>query len=44
VWKFDRLDIFNDHLNDEKLRDLEGAGDHAVVRAQFSFRRAATAG
>jgi endonuclease/exonuclease/phosphatase family metal-dependent hydrolase len=40
LWKFDRLDIFNDHLNDEGLRVREGASDHGVVRAQFSFRRA----
>lgn len=39
-WKFDRLDIFNDHLNDEGLRENEGAADHGVVRAQFSYRPA----
>lgn len=41
LWKFDKLDIFNDHLNDADLRQTEGANDHGVVRAQFSFRRAA---
>jgi len=41
VWKFDKLDIFNDHLNHEKLQASEGASDHGVVRAQFSFRRTA---
>ncbi|MBM9538431.1 endonuclease/exonuclease/phosphatase family protein [Desulfobulbus alkaliphilus] len=40
VWKIDRLDIFNDHLNDAKLRENEGASDHGIVRAQFSFRPA----
>ena len=40
IWKFDRLDILNDHLNDDKLRETEGASDHGVVRAQFSFRMA----
>ncbi|HSK11694.1 MAG TPA: endonuclease/exonuclease/phosphatase family protein [Phnomibacter sp.] len=40
IWKFDNLDIFNDHLNDEKLKETEGANDHGVVRAQFSFNRA----
>jgi hypothetical protein len=40
IWKFDKLDIFNDHLNDPSIQDDEGAGDHGVVRAQFSFRRA----
>jgi len=40
VWKFDKLDIFNDHLNDDKLRETEGASDHGIVRAQFSFRQA----
>ncbi|NCJ05635.1 endonuclease/exonuclease/phosphatase family protein [Synechococcales cyanobacterium C] len=40
IWKFDRLDIFNDHLNDESLRKVEGASDHGLVRAQFSFRPA----
>ena len=37
IWKFDRLDVFNDHLNSKTVRDLEGASDHGVVRAQFSF-------
>lgn len=40
VWKFDRLDVFNDHLNDEQQRESEGSSDHAIVRAQFSFRPA----
>jgi endonuclease/exonuclease/phosphatase family metal-dependent hydrolase len=43
VWKFDRLDIYNDHLNNEALRESEGASDHGVVRAQFSVRQAANA-
>jgi len=38
VWKFDRLDVFNDHLNNEKLRQDEGVSDHGIVRAQFSYR------
>ncbi|MGQ3685804.1 MAG: endonuclease/exonuclease/phosphatase family protein [Candidatus Loosdrechtia sp.] len=38
VWKFDRLDVFNDHLNNEKLREDEGVSDHGIVRAQFSYR------
>lgn len=42
LWKLDRLDIFNDHLADDSLRGTEGASDHGVVRAQFSFRKAAT--
>jgi endonuclease/exonuclease/phosphatase family metal-dependent hydrolase len=42
VWKFDGLDIFNDHLNNEDLRESEGANDHGVVRARFSFRKAST--
>lgn len=41
VWKFDKLDIYNDHLNNDKLQESEGASDHGVVRAQFSFRLAA---
>ncbi len=40
IWKFDRLDIFNDHLNDARLLESEGASDHGVVRAQFSYRPA----
>jgi hypothetical protein len=40
VWKFDRLDIYNDHLNEPTLRHTEGASDHGIVRAQFSFRPA----
>jgi endonuclease/exonuclease/phosphatase family metal-dependent hydrolase len=40
VWKFDRLDIFNDHLNDAALRNFEGVSDHGVVRARFSYRPA----
>lgn len=38
IWKFDGLDIFNDHLNDEGLRQTEGASDHGIVRARFSIR------
>ncbi len=38
IWKFDNLDIFNDHLNEAGLRETEGAADHGVVRAQFSIR------
>ncbi|MFN3936634.1 MAG: endonuclease/exonuclease/phosphatase family protein [Gemmobacter sp.] len=41
VWKFDGLDIFNDHLNRDDLREIEGASDHGVVRACFSLRAAA---
>jgi predicted extracellular nuclease len=41
VWKMDWLEIFNDHLNDDALREAEGGSDHGVVRAQFSFRPAA---
>ncbi len=40
VWKFDGLDIFNDHLNDDALRENEGANDHGIVRARFSFQQA----
>ena len=40
IWKFDQLDIFNDHLNDETLRESEGASDHGIVRARFSFNQA----
>ena len=36
MWKFDGLDIFNDHLG----RKEPGAADHGVVRARFSLRRA----
>ncbi len=39
-WNFERLDIFNDHLNDKDLRDEEGANDHGVVRARFAWRPA----
>ncbi len=37
MWKFDGLDIFNDHLG----RKEPGAVDHGIVRARFSLRRAA---
>jgi len=40
VWKFDGLDIFNDHLNRDALREIEGASDHGVVRARFTIRQA----
>lgn len=38
IWKFDKLDVFNDHLNDASIRENEGAVDHGIVRAQFSYR------
>lgn len=40
LWKFDKLEIFNDHLNDASIRQSEGASDHGIVRAQFSYRPA----
>ncbi len=40
IWKFDKLDIFNDHLNDKKKKDEIGVSDHGVVRAQFSYHQA----
>ncbi len=42
IWKFDRLDIFNDHLNHPGSPENEGAVDHGIVRAQFSFRPASS--
>ncbi|MFN3314199.1 MAG: endonuclease/exonuclease/phosphatase family protein [Hyphomonas sp.] len=41
VWKFDGLDVFNDHLNREELREIEGASDHGIIRARFTIRQAA---
>lgn len=38
VWKFDKLDIYNDHLNDPDLKGAIGANDHGIVFAQFSYR------
>ncbi len=38
IWKFDGLDIYNDHLNDDGLKLAEGVSDHGVVRAKFSLR------
>lgn len=38
LWKFDGLDIFNDHLNDGGAEKPFGAGDHGVVRARFSYK------
>lgn len=40
VWKFDKLDIYNDHLNDPNLEELIGANDHGIVFTLFSFRPA----
>lgn len=41
IWKFDRLDIFNDHVGDKGLQ-AQGTNDHGIVRAQFSFRPASS--
>lgn len=40
LWKFDKLDIFNDHLNGQNLNEDELPNDHGVVRAQFSYHPA----
>lgn len=40
LWKFDKLDIFNDHLNGQNLNEDELPNDHGVVRAQFSYKPA----
>jgi predicted extracellular nuclease len=34
-WAFDRLDVWNDHLNGEEAATAEGSNDHGVVRAHF---------
>ena len=40
VWNFRRLDIYNDHLNDEGHKLNDGTGDHGIVRAHFELRPA----
>ena len=40
VWRFDGLDIFNDHLNDDGAEKARGANDHGVVRARFRHKPA----
>ena len=36
VWAFERMDIANDHLNDDDHK-LSGTTDHAIVRAVFKL-------
>jgi predicted extracellular nuclease len=40
VWTFTRLDIYNDHLNDEGHKLNDGTGDHGLVRAHFKLQPA----
>lgn len=40
LWKFDRLDIFNDHLDKQNQNVNDMPNDHGIVRAQFSYHPA----
>lgn len=40
IWAFDGLDIYNDHLNDERDQERFGASDHGVVRITFRYKPA----
>lgn len=37
VWNFEGLDIYNDHLNLAEHKGEDGANDHRIIRARFTY-------